>query len=84
MKKAVIVSAARTPVGKFGGTLKDMPAYKLGSIVIKEVIQRAGIKPEQVDELIFGHVLTTAQGQNPARQALLGCRHSQGSACFHH
>jgi acetyl-CoA C-acetyltransferase len=71
MKKAVIVSAARTPVGKFGGTLKDMPAYKLGSIVIKEVIHRAGIKPEQVDELIFGHVLTTAQGQNPARQALL-------------
>lgn len=71
MKKAVIVSAARTPVGKFGGTLKDMPAYKLGSLVIKEVIQRAGIRPEQVDELIFGHVLTTAQGQNPARQALL-------------
>ncbi len=71
MKKAVIVSAARTPVGKFGGTLKDIPAYRLGSIVIKEVIQRAGIKPEQIDELIFGHVLTTAQGQNPARQALL-------------
>ncbi len=71
MKKAVIVSAARTPVGKFGGTLKDMPAYKLGSLVIREVIQRAAIKPEQVDELIFGHVLTTAQGQNPARQALL-------------
>jgi acetyl-CoA C-acetyltransferase len=71
MKKAVIVSAARTPVGKFGGTLKDIPAHQLGSIAIKEAIGRAGIKPEQIDEVIFGHVLTTAQGQNPARQASL-------------
>jgi len=71
MKKAVIVSAVRTPVGKFGGSLKDIPAYQLGSIAIKEAIKRAGIKPEQVDEVIFGHVLTTAQGQNPARQASL-------------
>jgi acetyl-CoA C-acetyltransferase len=71
MKKAVIVSAARTPVGKFGGSLKDIPAYQLGSIAIKEAILRAGLKPEQIDEVIFGHVLTTAQGQNPARQASL-------------
>jgi len=71
MKKAVIVSAARTPVGKFGGSLKDIPAFQLGSIAIKEAVKRAGIKPEQVDEVIFGHVLTTAQGQNPARQASL-------------
>ena len=71
MKKAVIVSAARTPVGKFGGSLKDIPAYQLGSIAIKEAILRAGIKPELIDEVIFGHVLTTAQGQNPARQTSL-------------
>ncbi|MBN2108176.1 MAG: acetyl-CoA C-acetyltransferase [Deltaproteobacteria bacterium] len=69
MKKAVIVSAARTPVGKFGGSLKDIPAHQLGSIAIKEAIVRAGLKPEQIDEVIFGNVLTTAQGQNPARQA---------------
>ena len=71
MKKAVIVSAVRTPVGKFGGALKDIPAYQLGSIAIKEAILRAGLKPELIDEVIFGHVLTTAQGQNPARQTSL-------------
>jgi acetyl-CoA C-acetyltransferase len=71
MKKAVIVSAVRTAVGRFGGTLKDIPASDLGAVVIKEAIQRAGISPEQVDEVIFGHVLTTAQGQNPARQAAM-------------
>jgi acetyl-CoA C-acetyltransferase len=69
MKKAVIVSATRTAVGKFGGTLKDIPAYDLGSIVIKDAVQRAGIDPAQVDEVIMGNVLTTALGQNPARQA---------------
>lgn len=72
MRNAVIVSAVRTPVGKFGGTLKDIPAYQLGTIAIKEAINRAGIRPEQVDEVVFGNVLTTAQGQNPARQASMG------------
>ena len=71
MKKAVIVSAVRTPVGKFGGTLKDMPASDLGALVMKEAVKRAGISPDQVDEVIFGHVLTTAQGQNPARQSAM-------------
>jgi len=71
MKKAVIVSAVRTAVGKFGGTLKDIPAADLGAVVIKEAVQRAGISPEKVDEVIFGNVLTTAQGQNPARQAAM-------------
>lgn len=71
MKKAVIVSAVRTPVGKFSGSLRDIPASDLGSIVIKEAVKRAGISPEQVNEVIFGHVLTTAQGQNPARQAAM-------------
>ncbi len=72
MKKAVIVSAVRTPVGKFGGTLRDIPAYELGSIAIKEAVSRAGVKSEDIDEVVFGNVLTTAQGQNPARQAAMG------------
>jgi acetyl-CoA C-acetyltransferase len=71
MKKAVIVSAVRTPVGKFNGALKDMPASDLGALVMKEAVKRAGISPDQIDEVIFGHVLTTAQGQNPARQAAM-------------
>ena len=57
MKKAVIVSACRTAIGAFGGTLKDVPAAELGAIVVKEAVSRAGIKPEQVDEVIFGNVL---------------------------
>jgi acetyl-CoA C-acetyltransferase len=71
MKKAVIVSAVRTPVGKFGGSLRDIPASDLGALVMKEAVKRAGISPDQVDEVIFGNVLTTAQGQNPARQAAM-------------
>jgi hypothetical protein len=53
MKNVVIASAVRTPIGKYGGTLKDVPAAELGSIVIKEALNRAGIKPEQVDEFIM-------------------------------
>jgi len=68
----VIVSAVRTAVGRFGGTLKDIPAYELGAVVIREAVRRADIRPEQVDEVIFGNVLTTGQGQNPARQAAMG------------
>lgn len=68
MKDVVIVSAARTPIGSFGGTLKGTPAVTLGSIVVKEAIKRAGIKPEQVDELVFGNVLQAGLGQNVARQ----------------
>ncbi len=65
----VIVAAARTAVGNFGGTISSLPAHTLGAIVISEVVNRAGIKPEQVDEVIFGQVLTAGTGQNPARQA---------------
>jgi len=72
MKNAVIVSAVRTPVGKFNGTIKDIAAYQLGSIAIKEAVKRAGLSPEQIDEVIFGNVLTTGLGQNPARQASMG------------
>ncbi len=67
----VIVAAARTAVGSFGGSLAGLPAHTFGATVIAEVIQRAGIQPEQVDEIIFGQVLTAGAGQNPARQAAI-------------
>src|SRR4030042_2970775 len=71
MKEAVIVSAARTAVGKFGGALKDMSATKLGSVAVKEAVRRAGIEPKEVEECIMGNVLPAGLGQNPARQAAL-------------
>ena len=71
MREVVIVSAARTAVGSFGGSLKVIPASDLGVIAAKEAIKRAGIQPEQLDEVILGNVLTTAQGQNPARQVVI-------------
>ena len=71
MKKVVIVSACRTAIGAFGGTLKDVPAAELGALVVKEAVSRAGIKPEQVDEVIFGNVLQAGLGQNVARQVTL-------------
>jgi acetyl-CoA C-acetyltransferase len=71
MSNAVIVAAARTPIGKFGGSLAKIPASELGAIVIKEVLGRAGLKPDQVDEVIMGQVLTAGVGQNPARQAAI-------------
>lgn len=71
MKDVVIVSAVRTPVGTFCGALGQVPAAELGALVIKEAIKRAGIAPDQVDEVIMGNVLSAAQGQNPARQASL-------------
>ena len=72
MNEPVIVSAVRTPLGKFNGTLKDIPATKLGTLVVEECIKRAGINPGDVDEVIMGMVLQAGQGQNPARQAALG------------
>lgn len=69
MNDVVIVSAARTPVGSFGGAFGQISGVELGSIVIKEAIARAGLAPEQVEEVIMGNVLSGAQGQNPARQA---------------
>ena len=65
----VIVDAARTAVGTFGGTLAGVPAHELGAKVIQGLLERTGIKPEQVDEVILGQVLTAGCGQNPARQA---------------
>lgn len=69
MREVVIVSAVRTAIGSFGGSLKDIPAAELGSIVIKEAINRAGIKPELVEEVVMGNVIQAGQGQNVARQA---------------
>ena len=69
MKKIVIASACRTAIGKFGGTLSNVPAAELGAIVIKEAINRAGIKPEQVDQVYMGCVIQAGLGQNVARQA---------------
>ena len=71
MPSAVIVSAARTAVGKFGGSLAGIPASELGAIVIREVVRRANLNPGLVDEVIMGQVLTAGCGQNPARQALI-------------
>lgn len=71
MEDIVIVSAARTAVGKFGGSLANIAATELGSIVIKEVLERAKVGPDQIGEVIMGQVLTAGSGQNPARQALL-------------
>src|SRR5438132_3816178 len=70
-KDIVIVSAVRTAVGKFGGSLAKLPATELGAIVIKEALARAKVDPAQVSEVIMGQVLAAGSGQNPARQALL-------------
>ena len=71
MEDIVIVSAVRTAVGKFGGSLAKIPATELGATVIKEALARAKVDPAQVSEVIMGQVLTAGAGQNPARQALL-------------
>ncbi len=68
MRDVYVVNCCRTAVGSFGGSLKDTPAADLGAVVVKEALNRSGIKPEQVDELMFGCILTAAQGQNVARQ----------------
>lgn len=67
----VLVSASRTPIGSFGGSLANVPAVQLGALVIKDVLAKAGVKAEQVDEVIMGNVLQAGLGQNPARQAAI-------------
>jgi acetyl-CoA C-acetyltransferase len=71
LNEAVIISAARTPVGKFLGSLKGFSATELGAIAVRESVKRAGIRPEDVDEVIMGCVIQAGLGQNPARQAAL-------------
>ncbi|MEE9151437.1 MAG: acetyl-CoA C-acetyltransferase [Thermoplasmata archaeon] len=71
MREIVILSAVRTAIGKFNGTLRDLPAQQLGAIVIKEAVKRAGIDANAVDEVIMGNVVSAGLGQNPARQAMI-------------
>ena len=70
-KEVVIVGAVRTPIGTYKGSLKNMKAHQLGSIVIKEVLKRSKTKQDEIDEVIMGQVLTAGAGQNPARQAAI-------------
>ena len=72
MREVVIVSAVRTPIGSFGGSFKDIPAVKLGAVAAKGALERANVKPEMVDEVIFGNVLQAGIGQNLARQVSVG------------
>jgi acetyl-CoA C-acetyltransferase len=71
MEETYIVGAGRTPIGKFGGSLARTPASDLGALVIRKVLERAGVKPDQVSEVIMGQVLAAGVGQNPARQAAI-------------
>ena len=71
-EEIVIVSAARTPVGSFNGSLSSVPAHKLGEVAIRAALERASVEAADVDEVIMGQVLTAGQGQNPARQAAIG------------
>jgi len=67
--EAVILSAARTPIGKFQGTLSSVPATKLGAIAVQEAVKRAGINPQEIEEVIMGNVVSAGLGQAPARQS---------------
>src|SRR3954467_8030508 len=77
----VIVSAARTPMGAFQGELRDFAAPQLGAAAIRAAVERAGIRPEQVEEAIMGCVLPAGQGQAPARQAALGAGLPLATGC---
>ena len=72
MKNLVVLSAARTPVGSFLGKLSSLPAPALGSTAIRAALERAGVKPDEVEQVVFGNVLQAGEGQAPARQASLG------------
>src|SRR5713226_3570797 len=69
MREPVIISAVRTAIGKFQGTLTPLSAVDLGACVVREAVHRAGVQPDQVDEIIMGNVVSAGLGQNPARQA---------------
>lgn len=82
LREVVIVSATRTPIGSFLGTLSSVPATKLGSIVIEEALKRAGLEKSLVDEVIMGNVLNAGEGQAPARQAALGAGLPESTECM--
>src|SRR5687768_13791664 len=71
MAEAYLISAARTPIGKFLGGLSELSAPQLGAAALAEVLKRGGVRPDQVDEVILGNVIQAGVGQNPARQAAL-------------
>ncbi|MEW6272074.1 MAG: beta-ketoacyl synthase N-terminal-like domain-containing protein, partial [Thermodesulfobacteriota bacterium] len=71
LEEAVLVAACRTPIGRFQGALAPLPAPRLGAVAIRDALRRAAIEPAEVDEVIFGNVLTAGLGQAPARQAAL-------------
>ena len=72
MKDLYVVNCCRTAIGSFGGSLKNTPAAELGSIVVKEALKRANVAPENVDEVMFGCILTAGLGQTVARQVCVG------------
>ena len=82
MREVVIVGAARTAIGSYGGSLKDIPARTLGAVAIKGALERAGVKPEQVDEVIMGNVLQAGLGQNVSRQMMLDAGIPQEVPCM--
>jgi acetyl-CoA C-acetyltransferase len=82
MQEAIIVSACRTPIGSFGGSLSSIPATKLGAIVIEEALKRANVSKNDVDEVIMGNVLTAGEGQAPARQAAIFAGLSTSVECM--
>ncbi|MCA9560525.1 MAG: acetyl-CoA C-acetyltransferase [Myxococcales bacterium] len=82
MQEAVIVGAARTPIGSFDGALASVPAPKLGAVAIKAALERAGVAPDAVDEVIMGCVLPAGLGQAPARQAAIFAGLDEGTACM--
>lgn len=83
MKEVVIVSGVRTAQGKFDGALKDFSAPKIGSIVIKEAVKRAGVKPKDINEVIMGNVVPAGLGQNVARQAAIGAQIPYETGALH-
>ena len=68
MRDVVILSAARTPIGKYGGSFRDVHPAELGAVASRAVIERAGLKPEDIDEVVMGHARQAGSGPNPARQ----------------
>jgi len=81
INEVVIASAVRTPIGSFRSNLTTLPAPKLGSIAIQAAVSKAGLKPEQIEEIYMGNVLSAGMGQAPARQATLGAGIPQSTPC---
>src|SRR5574342_566258 len=81
-REVVIIGAARTPIGSFLGTLSAVPAPRLGAVAIKAALQRAGVDPAQVDEVVMGNVLQAGVGQAPARQAALYAGLPESTPCW--